>query len=318
MDLSLAKLKLKLNVPWKLSRNTSLEKNNFIITLNSNFQSEVAPNIRYQETPERIEKEFFEFKELLSTHDYEKALDKKSWAHSLRFALEACWLQEKAASEGKTLSSYLGISTPKTVSTSFSLPIMEIGNVKNYLAPLSRFQSLKIKLNAEIAWELVREVTRHTSVKLRLDGNEAWLDYDQYKKFEEKCQGLNVEFVEQPFPADLFDYYVELKKTTPFLIMADESIEDQQDFKKLARGFHAINVKLMKTGSILKAVHQLQTAKSLGLKTMIGCMIETSLGISYAMNLNSLADYIDLDGFLLIEQDPFGKVVESEGNLTLI
>jgi L-Ala-D/L-Glu epimerase len=315
VDLSLEAITLKLKVPWKLSRNTSLEKTNFILTLNQKYKSEVAPNIRYQETPERIEREFQQFKEMLTSVSYEKALDAKPWAHSLRFALEALWLKEQA--QDQPLYQFLKLSKPISVATSYSLPIMDIGEVNDYLKPLTRFQSLKIKLNSDVAWDLVREVSRHTSVKLRLDGNEAWTDFDQYKKFEEKLKSINVEFIEQPFPSDLFELYVELKKTTPFLIMADESLEDQKDFQKLTKGFHAINVKLMKTGSIKKAVHQLQMARSLGLKTMIGCMIETTIGISYAMELNTLADFIDLDGFLLVESEPFALVKEHEGILSL-
>jgi L-alanine-DL-glutamate epimerase-like enolase superfamily enzyme len=317
MDLSLESLKLKLNVPWKLSRNTSLEKNNFIVTFKQKFKAEVAPNIRYQETPERIIEEFNEFKKLLEVKSYDQSLTTKNWAHSLRFALESVWLKAQAHEQNLPLWKYLGLNSPRSVETSFSLPIMEIGEVKSYLSKISRFKSLKVKLNSESAFDLVREVSRITQVKLRLDGNEAWVDYDLYKKFEEKCKGLNIEFIEQPFPSDLFDYYKDLKKQTPYLIMADESVEDELDVEKIKLGFHAINVKLMKAGSLLKAVNQLKTAHAAGLKTMIGCMIETSQGIEDAMMLNSLVDYVDLDGFLLIQDEPFQLVQENNGILAL-
>jgi glutamate racemase len=81
--------------------------------------------------------------------------------------------------------------------------------------------------------------------------------------------------------------------------------------------FHGINVKLMKTGSLSRAVEMLRLARAAGLKTMIGCMVETSVGISAAMELESLADYMDLDGFMLLQEEPFRLVEEKGGRVFL-
>ena len=99
--------------------------------------------------------------------------------------------------------------------------------------------------------------------------------------------------------------------------MADESIEDVGDFKSLSEQFHAINIKLMKTGSLIKARDLLLEAKAHHLKTMIGCMIETTVGISYGMLYSGMVDFVDLDGFLLVKDEPFHLVSETEGILKL-
>ena len=93
----------------------------------------------------------------------------------------------------------------------------------------------------------------------------------------------------------------------------DESILYKAEPDYWKRAFSGINVKLMKAGSLPNAVHLLKTARSIGLQTMVGCMVETSLGISAALSLESMADYMDLDGFILLENEPFGLVNETDG-----
>jgi L-alanine-DL-glutamate epimerase-like enolase superfamily enzyme len=320
MDLELTPIDLPLNVVWKISRNASTEKKNFIVSLKEGDYesfSEVAPNVRYGETPEIIHQEFLEFQKLAVT-DFEKALNFKGWKHSLRFALESAYLGLCAQKSHQTLAQFLGATGALSMPTSMSVPIMEPGDVENYLKPYARFKSLKIKVNQECAWELVKEVHRVAPSKaLRIDGNEGWSDLSEYLKFEEKIKRMNIEFIEQPFPASRSDMYLELHPKTPYIIMADESIEDTDNLDELKTMFRAVNIKLMKTGSLIKGRDFLIRARSLGLKTMVGCMVETGLGISYALHLAPWMDWADLDGFLLLKENPFPLVKEQEGMVSL-
>ena len=136
-------------------------------------------------------------------------------------------------------------------------------------------------------------------------------------KFYEKVKYLPIEFIEQPFPASMKEEYKELKKIINHELMADESIEDVADFSELSLMFHSINIKLMKTGSYFKARDLMKEAKKYQMKCMVGCMIETSLGISSAMNLASFGDYFDLDGSLLLKNDPYSMIKEENGNIIL-
>ena len=136
-------------------------------------------------------------------------------------------------------------------------------------------------------------------------GYEAWTNVEDFFKFEQKIKHLNIEFIEQPFFAKDFHLYKDCKNKTHFPMMADESCTSDVDIQKLSHGFHMLNIKLMKTGGPLLAIKQLNEARALGMKTMIGCMIETGLGISQAKYLASLCDYFDLDGNLLLQEDPY-------------
>lgn len=320
MDLEISSIKLDLSVPWKLSRNESLFKNNFIVTLKDagfTASSEVAPNIRYGETPEIITQEFSIFKSLPGS--FEERLEARPWKHSLRFALESAFLHLQAQKKGVTLASFLNLKGPFETETCFSVPIMEIADVEAYVKKLTRFKGLKIKVNKDCALALVNEVHRCApEALLRVDGNEAWDCLEDYLKFEKAVSHLPIEFIEQPFAAARKDLYRGLFPQTKFCIMADESIEDVDNLDELKTMFHAVNVKLMKTGSLLKGRDLLIRARSLGLKTMVGCMIESGLGISYALYLSELVDWADLDGFLLIKNNPFPLIEEREGVVRFI
>lgn len=326
MKLSLEKIHLDLKVNWKLSRNQTTFKENFIVhlhTISGDFRSEIAPNIRYGETVESIQKQFDEWVEitelptLSNVAVLDAALSKMELHHSLRFGIESVYIQYFAKKSVQSISEFLGLPPVKKVPTSFSMPIIPVGEIADYLKPLSRFESLKIKVNAETGAEMLDEIKKHTSGKLRVDANEGWTSLDEFLKFQEGLKGMNIELIEQPFPSSMAAEYKELKKRTPYKLLADESIEDVGDFKELSAQFHAVNIKLMKTGSLIKAKKLLLDAKANGMESMMGCMIETTIGISYGMLFSGMVDYVDLDGFLLIKDEPFHLVKEAEGSLEL-
>lgn len=326
MRVWLEKRHLDLKVNWKLSRNQTTVKENFIVHLETNsgkFHSEIAPNIRYGETPDKIQEQFDHW---LSTTDLasiqndlklSEALDKSKLFHSLRFGLESVFLSLMAKNAGKNLGTYLGLPGVIPVATSFSMPIIPVNEIEDYLKPIKRFKSLKIKVNAETAEEMLAEIKKHTNVRLRVDANEGWTDLDSFFRFQETLKGMDVELIEQPFPSVMQNEYRELKKKTPYKILADESIEDVASFSELASQFHAVNIKLMKTGSLIKARDLILEAKKNHMTAMMGCMIETTIGISYGMLFGGMVEYVDLDGFLLVKDEPFHLVSEAEGILTL-
>ncbi len=322
----LEKIHLDLKVNWKLSRNQTTFKENFIVHLENqlgHFRSEIAPNIRYGETPEKILEQFENWPDhgqvdkIRNIKELLDSLDQRPLFHSLRFGLESVFLALFAKKEGVSLGEFLKLPRVVPVETSFSMPIMEASEIADYLANISRFKSLKIKVNAESAREMLAEIKKHTSVKLRVDANEGWRDLDEFLRFEESLKGMNIELIEQPFPSSMQEEYRLLKQRSTYKILADESIEDVGDFNQLSQQFHAVNIKLMKTGSLIKARDLILEAHRHDLQTMMGCMIETSIGISYGMLFGGMVDYVDLDGFLLIKDEPFQLVHENKGVLNL-
>lgn len=322
MKISLEKRHLDLKVNWKLSRNQTTFKENFIVHLDT-FLSEIAPNIRYGETPDKIQEQFdlwlktTDVESLTNDQLLKAALDKQPLFHSLRFGLESAYLASFANKAGKTLGDYLGLPKPVAVETSFSMPIIPVNEIPEYLEKIKRFTSLKIKVNAETAEDMLGEIKKHTNVKLRVDANEGWTDLDTFMRFQETLKGMNIELIEQPFPSSMEAEYRELKKKTPYTLLADESIEDVASFTDLATQFHAVNIKLMKTGSLIKARDLILEAKRNNMTAMMGCMIETSIGISYGMLFGGMVEYVDLDGFLLVKDEPFHLVTETNGILNL-
>src|SRR6266849_4713382 len=129
--------------------------------------------------------------------------------------------------------------------------------------------------------------------------------------------GGHVQYVEQPMPATTATKdWIWLKERSPLPIFGDESYHLAQDIGRAAECFHGVNVKLVKTGGISAGFEALQAARKAGLKTMIGCMIETSILINAATHLAELCDYLDVDGNVLITNDPYLGVTSHKGLLS--
>lgn len=126
-----------------------------------------------------------------------------------------------------------------------------------------------------------------------------------------------IQFVEQPMPRDAAVHDLAwLKSRSPLPLFADECCHTAKDIPHCAEGFHGVNVKLVKTGGPGMALETLKAARKAGLKTMIGCMIETSVLVSAAAHLAELADFLDVDGNLLIANDPYEGVTARNGVLS--
>ncbi|MBP6335305.1 MAG: dipeptide epimerase [Bacteroidia bacterium] len=319
---------LDLKYTWKISRNATDTKTNLIVTIREgqfSGQGEAAPNIRYQESPELLQEQFALFlktvpEQFLNVESINEFLDQQTIAPSLRFAIESAYHHLQAAKKNITVPQQLGLSDPGSVYTSYTIPIMDPGVLRAFYDEnkLSRFKYLKVKINTEEGFETIRYLSSFTGQSILLDPNEAFLDVEECIYFLEKSRKFAIEFVEQPLPAGKDEEYRYLKKYSAFPLFADESILHEADFKYLKSMFDGVNVKLMKAGSYTKAIELLKNAKSHGMKTMIGCMVETSLGISSGLHLCSLCDYADLDSFMIVKDEPYKLILENEGKIEVI
>ena len=319
--------KLALAYTWKISRNESTYKINYFVGVSENnieAFGETAPNIRYGETPERIKTEFEQFLNLnpysiQSLNDLTGLLSKVSICNSLRFGIESAFIHYLCKKEQTSIYKLLQIPAPASVATSYTIPIMEPSAVKEFISTykLKRFKSLKIKINTD-SMDLIDECIKHYSGPIRIDANEAWNNVEEVIPFIEKLKSKNVEFVEQPLPHHMVEEYIHLKKHSALPLIGDESITNEADFNLLKQQFHGVNVKLMKAGGYLNGRDLLLDARKNGMKTMVGCMVETSLGIASGIHLCGLADYADLDGYFVLAKEPFGLVVEDNGMLDVV
>ena len=164
------------------------------------------------------------------------------------------------------------------------------------------WSSYKIKLGSPDDMALIKGLAKTTDAPLRLDANGGWsLEFAQ--RFISETQDIPIEFIEQPLSAADDQQMPKLKSYTQRILIADESCHGVDDVKNCAEGFDGINIKLMKSGGITPALEMIKLARKLNLKVMLGCMTETSIGISAAAQLAPLVDFVDLDGALLIKND---------------
>lgn len=160
----------------------------------------------------------------------------------------------------------------------------------------------KIKLGTPHDLEIVRQLRCHTTAVFRVDANGAW-DAETAIRISGPLKELGVEFIEQPLPPDRWDDMKEVKRRGALPVIADESCQVESDVERCRDGFHGVNVKLVKCGGLTPAKRMIEHARRLGLKTMVGCMTESSVGISASAQLLPLLDYVDMDGALLLAKD---------------
>jgi L-alanine-DL-glutamate epimerase-like enolase superfamily enzyme len=203
--------------------------------------------------------------------------------------------------------------------TSFTIGIDKPDMIRKKVLEAERFPVLKVKVGVPGDKENLQALREVAPTKtIRVDANEGWKTKEQaLEMIEWLAKDGHIEFVEQPMPAATpVKDWVWLKQRSPLPIFADESYHQAKDVAQVAECFHGANVKLVKTGGISAGYEALAAARKAGLKTMLGCMIESSILISAAAHLAELCDYLDVDGNILITNDPYLGVTSEKGILS--
>ncbi len=176
-------------------------------------------------------------------------------------------------------------------------------------AQIPDYPIIKIKLGGKNDLARLDAIrTARPDARLCIDANAAW-STDEALEITRALAGYDLDFIEQPVARDNFAGMGLVQAASGIPVVADESVQTAEDLERLAAaGVQGINLKLMKVGGLAPALALLKRAKSLGLRIMLGCMIETSLGVTAMAHLSGLADWLDLDAPLLIANDPFDGV----------
>ena len=244
--------------------------------------------------------------------------DARAWLRRTAEAMEAVVGRHGAAKAGLDIALHdmvaRGMGLPLTEllgtpveipPTDFSLGLDEPATVATRAARAGHYPALKIKLGGPADLETLEQVRQVYDGPIRVDANTGW-EPEAALRLLPELQRLGVELIEQPFAARALPRLRWLQERSPLPIVADESCETEADLESLVGVVAGVNVKLMKCGGPGPALRMMRRARSLGFKLMLGCMEETSVGIAAAASLASLADWVDLDGNLLLEDDPFG------------
>ena len=184
------------------------------------------------------------------------------------------------------------------------------------LETVKDFPLIKVKLGGPGDVENLRRIRANYTGKLQVDANTAWNAADAVRVLR-LIEPLGIELVEQPVPRGDLDGLRWVRERSPIPVFADESAHGLADIGLLAGRVDGVNLKIMKSGGIRPMLRMIHAARSLGLRIMLGSMVESSLALSAAAQLGPLADYLDLDGHWLLREDPFAGAPGERGRITL-
>ncbi|MEM7454623.1 MAG: dipeptide epimerase [Planctomycetota bacterium] len=218
--------------------------------------------------------------------------------------------------QGKKCFEVWGLDGSLICDSSYTIAIDSIDVMVEKLHEQPDWPTYKIKLGKDNDLEMIRRLRQETDAVFRVDANCAWTAEETIEK-SQALEALGVEFIEQPLPADApEDEKVRAYEQSALPLIADESCLVPEDVALCNGKFHGINIKLCKCGGLTPGLAMLKEARFLGMKTMVGCMIESSIGISANAQLLPLLDYADLDGAILLKEDPATGINLKNGTIT--
>lgn len=217
---------------------------------------------------------------------------------------------------GAPLYRMLGLGRRGLPPTTYTIGIDSIEKMIAKMKEFEGFPIYKVKLGTERDIEIVRALRAESDAVFRIDANCAWSPEETIENSKALAE-LGVEYIEQPMAPDRLDEMERVYRQSALPLIADENSIVPEDVPRLEGRFHGINIKLVKCGGIAPALKMIALARTYGMKIMIGCMIESSNCCTAAAHLGSLVDYLDLDGPLLIGNDPFEGMKIDRGEIEL-
>jgi L-Ala-D/L-Glu epimerase len=285
---------------------------------------EGAPIVRYKEDAESARKAIESVRDLLLKADplqFSKTMStvfqrvQGEWAGKAAIDIALMdWVGQKL---GIPLYSYFGLDPKDAPLTTFSIGIDTPEITKQKTLEAAAYPVLKVKVGLKTDEPTIEAIRAVTKKPLRVDANEGWTDKEEAVRKINWLEKQGVEFIEQPMPAAMIEETKWVRSRVHIPIIADEACQHASDIPKLREAYDGVNVKLDKSGGMLEGYRMIQIAKALGMKTMLGCMISSSVSVTAAAHLSPLVDYADLDGNLLISNDPFHGVRVVNGKLVL-
>lgn len=326
MRLRYKPLDLRLRHPFTIARGSRTQQANVLVEITEGGDigyGEAAPSGRYNENQESV----MNFLGQVNLSGYENPayledilsdVDKLAPGNeSAKAAIDIALFDLFGKKLKVPLWKLFGLNPDKTPCTSFTIGIDSEEVIAEKVLEAHEFPVLKVKVGVENDEAIIKTIRKHTNKPLRADANEGWKSKEIALEKILWLESHGTELIEQPLSAKDTDGLAWLKERVHIPIILDESIRTIHDLQKLQGICDGINIKLMKCGGILSALKMIHTARAMNLKVMLGCMIESSVAIAAASHLSPLVDYADLDGNLLITDDPFTGLRQNLGKILL-
>lgn len=325
MKLSCFPLVLRLERPFRISREEKRACRNLFVRVEWERlvgMGEAAPSRFYGEDAEAVSEALRRAGPLIegaspfTGETVERRLaEELPWARSARAALDVALWDLLGKVLGVPIYKLLGLEGAVPPPTSFTVGISSPDEVREVARKAGRrFRVLKVKVGAGGEEEVLSAVREVWDGPVRVDANGAWSPEEAISKIK-TLEKFDIELVEQPVPPGDPDTLAAVRDHASVPVFADESAVVPEDLHRLAGKVDGVVVKLAKMGGIRPVLRAVATARACGLKVMLGCMVETSLGISAAVHISPLADYVDLDGHFLLAHDPYEGPVLKDGRL---
>jgi L-alanine-DL-glutamate epimerase-like enolase superfamily enzyme len=320
-------LRLNLQHTWTTTMSSSQYRDTLHVAYSRDGitgHGEGAPIVRYHEDAEGARKAVESVRDLVLAADpmqFSKLMAEVfrrvpgNWAG--KAAIDIAIMDWAGQKLGIPLYEWLGLDPAGTPLTTFSIGIDTPEITKQKTREAADYPVLKVKVGLATDEPTIEAVRSVTDKKLRVDANEGWKDKEEAVRKINWLEQHGVEFIEQPMPAEMIEETRWVRSRVHIPIIADEACQRASDIPKLKDAFDGVNVKLDKAGGILEARRMIDVARSMGMRTMLGCMVSSSVTVTAAAHLSPLVDYADLDGNLLISNDPFHGVKVEKGKLIL-
>lgn len=317
-------IKLRYIHPFGIARWTKTETASLIVRLEKDgivAYGEGTPNARYGESAEEGLAYLQKILPTLPSAEIEEVMPllyKSDGNWSAKAAIDGALHDFWAKKEGKPLYQLLWNTTAQTKPlTSFTIGIDTPEIMQQKVREAEPYQLLKVKVGTKNDVEIIKAIRSVTHKTIRVDANEGWKSEGEVLDNLEWLADKGVELCEQPVAAGNFELMKRIKPQSPMPLIADEDCSQVASIEKLADAYHGINIKLDKSGGIWMGMKMYQRAKALGLKVMVGCMAQSALAIAAAAHLAQNSEYVDLDGHLLLKDQPFTGLGVIDGRLVL-
>jgi L-alanine-DL-glutamate epimerase-like enolase superfamily enzyme len=264
-------------------------------------RGECVPYARYDETLATVTAQIESVRDLLAEGGDRTAVNSALPAGAARNALDCALIDLDSKKSGQRAWDVLGLTEPKSTTTAFTLSLGTPEEMATAAKLAIDRPLLKVKLGGDGDLERIAAVRQAApDAALIVDANEAWRD-DQLERYLARMAELGVALVEQPLPARADAALAKIERPVP--VCADEACHDRNDIAGLADRYDFVNIKLDKSGGLTEALEMIKTARRFDMGIMVGCMLATSLSMAPAMLLTHDAEFVDLDGPLLLADD---------------